>query len=59
VTHPAFAAHGRGGKPRSAGQQAIQRDLIYVEVVEPTRRVTAYGSVIDSSTQDPTYVPAQ
>jgi hypothetical protein len=30
-----------------------------VEVVSGTGRVTAYGSVVDNATQDPTYVPAQ
>ncbi|HJW95668.1 MAG TPA: hypothetical protein VJ901_18780, partial [Thermoanaerobaculia bacterium] len=32
---------------------------ITVEVIGGTGRVTAYGSVIDNDTQDPTYVPAQ
>ena len=31
----------------------------YVQVISGTGRVTAYGSVIDNATQDPTYVPAQ
>ncbi|HYS55417.1 MAG TPA: hypothetical protein VER58_16790 [Thermoanaerobaculia bacterium] len=30
-----------------------------VEVTSGSGRVTAYGSVIDNRTQDPTYVPAQ
>jgi hypothetical protein len=30
-----------------------------VEVTSGAGRVTAYGSVIDNRTQDPTYVPAQ
>jgi hypothetical protein len=32
---------------------------VSVEVIGGTGRVTAYGSVIDGETQDPTYVPAQ
>ena len=32
---------------------------ITVEVISGTGRVTAYGSVVDNDTQDPTYVPAQ
>lgn len=32
---------------------------ITVEVIGGTGRVTAYGSVVDNATQDPTYVPAQ
>ncbi len=32
---------------------------ISVEVTSGTGRVSAYGSVIDNATQDPTYVPAQ
>jgi hypothetical protein len=32
---------------------------ITVEVISGTGRVTAYGSVVDNATQDPTYVPAQ
>jgi len=32
---------------------------VTVEVISGTGRVTAYGSVIDNATQDPTYVPAQ
>jgi len=32
---------------------------ISVEVISGTGRVTAYGSVVDNATQDPTYVPAQ
>ena len=30
-----------------------------VSVTGGTGKVTAYGSVIDNKTQDPTYVPAQ
>jgi hypothetical protein len=32
---------------------------VYVQVIEGPGRITAYGSVIDNDTQDPTYVPAQ
>jgi len=32
---------------------------ISVEVTSGTGRVSAYGSVVDNNTQDPTYVPAQ
>jgi acylphosphatase len=32
---------------------------IAVEVISGSGRVSAYGSVIDNATQDPTYVPAQ
>ena len=32
---------------------------VTVEVISGTGRVTAYGSVVDNATQDPTYVPAQ
>jgi hypothetical protein len=32
---------------------------ITVKVLDGDGRVTAYGSVIDRETQDPTYVPAQ
>jgi hypothetical protein len=32
---------------------------VTVKVLSGTGRVTAYGSVIDAATQDPTYVPAQ
>jgi uncharacterized repeat protein (TIGR01451 family) len=49
-------------------QTAILRDLglsniynarISVRVIDGAGKVTAYGSVIDIQTQDPTYVPAQ
>jgi hypothetical protein len=32
---------------------------VTVKVLSGTGRVTAYGSVIDAATQDPTYVPSQ
>jgi len=38
---------------------AVYNARITVKVISGTGRVTAYGSVIDSITQDPTYVPAQ
>lgn len=38
---------------------AVYNARAVVKVVEGTGRVTAYGSVIDNATADPTYVPAQ
>jgi hypothetical protein len=38
---------------------AIYNARVTVKVVSGTGRVTAYGSAIDLTTQDPTYVPAQ
>jgi hypothetical protein len=38
---------------------ALYNARVTVKVVEGNGRVTAYGSAIDSITQDPTYVPAQ
>lgn len=38
---------------------SIYNARVTVTVVEGTGRVTAYGSVVDNDTQDPTYVPAQ
>jgi uncharacterized repeat protein (TIGR01451 family) len=55
-------------QPNEFRQFGIIRDLglgntynarISVRVLDGTGRVTAYGSVIDMITQDPTYVPAQ
>ncbi|HEU4887760.1 MAG TPA: hypothetical protein VFV49_07745 [Thermoanaerobaculia bacterium] len=40
------------------GQQTYNARLT-VEVIAGTGRVTAYGSVIDNESKDPTYVPAQ
>jgi hypothetical protein len=40
------------------GQQTYNARLT-VEVISGTGRVTAYGSVIDNVSKDPTYVPAQ
>lgn len=40
------------------GQQTYNARLT-VEVISGTGRVTAYGSVIDNESKDPTYVPAQ
>jgi hypothetical protein len=37
----------------------IYNARIAVRVIDGTGRVTAYGSVIDEQTQDPTYVPTQ
>jgi hypothetical protein len=42
----------------SPGEQTYNA-RITVEVVGGTGRVTAYGSVIDNKSKDPTYVPAQ
>lgn len=39
--------------------QPTYNGRISVQVTSGTGRVTAYGSVIDNVTQDPTYVPAQ
>ncbi|HYI09579.1 MAG TPA: hypothetical protein VEK57_10995 [Thermoanaerobaculia bacterium] len=38
---------------------ALYNARVAVKVVSGTGRVTAYGSAIDLTTQDPTYVPAQ
>jgi uncharacterized repeat protein (TIGR01451 family) len=32
---------------------------ISVQVIDGTGKITAYGSIVDQATQDPTYVPAQ
>ena len=40
------------------GKQTYNARLT-VEVISGTGRVTAYGSVIDNESKDPTYVPAQ
>ena len=39
--------------------KAVYNARVTVEVVSGSGRVTAYGSVIDNATLDPTYVPAQ
>jgi hypothetical protein len=39
--------------------QSTYNARVSVEVVSGTGRVTAYGSIIDNGTLDPTYVPAQ
>jgi uncharacterized repeat protein (TIGR01451 family) len=44
---------------KQLGLGAVYNGRISIRVVEGQGRVTAYGSVIDESTQDPTYVPAQ
>jgi BACON domain-containing protein len=41
------------------GQPNTYNARMIVEVTSGSGRVTAYGSVIDNRTQDPTYVPAQ
>jgi uncharacterized repeat protein (TIGR01451 family) len=44
---------------RSLGLGNVYNARVVVRVVGGQGRVAAYGSVIDESTQDPTYVPAQ
>jgi uncharacterized repeat protein (TIGR01451 family) len=44
---------------KELGLGAVYNGRISIRVVEGQGRVTAYGSVIDETTQDPTYVPAQ
>jgi hypothetical protein len=44
---------------RDLGLGNVYNARMTVKVVEGTGRVTAYGSVIDMTTQDPTYVPGQ
>jgi hypothetical protein len=41
------------------GLGTVYNARVTVKVLSGTGRVTAYGSVIDAATQDPTYVPAQ
>lgn len=43
----------------SFGAGTVYNGRVTVSVISGTGRVTAYGSVIDQFTQDPTYVPAQ
>ena len=43
----------------SLGLGALYKTLISVRVIEGQGRVTAYGSVIDNLTADPTFIPAQ
>ncbi len=44
---------------QSLGLGNIYNARINVQVISGTGKITAYGSVIDQTTQDPTYVPAQ
>ena len=44
---------------RALGVGNVYNARITVRVISGEGRVTAYGSVIDETTQDPTYVPAQ
>ena len=44
---------------KSFGLGTVYNARVTVKVLSGSGRVTAYGSVIDSATQDPTYVPAQ
>ena len=41
------------------GFSSVYNGRVAVSVIGGTGRVASYGSVIDSQTQDPTYVPAQ
>ncbi|HWS72248.1 MAG TPA: DUF11 domain-containing protein, partial [Thermoanaerobaculia bacterium] len=43
----------------SLGLGATYNARLSVKVIDGDGKVTAYGSVVDQSTQDPTYVPAQ
>jgi hypothetical protein len=43
----------------SFGLGTVYNARVTVKVISGTGRVTAYGSVIDQITQDPTYVPSQ
>jgi hypothetical protein len=43
----------------SFGAGTVYNGRVTVSVTGGSGRITAYGSVIDQSTQDPTYVPAQ
>jgi len=43
----------------SLGLGATYNARLSIRVLDGDGRVTAYGSVVDQSTQDPTYVPAQ
>jgi hypothetical protein len=43
----------------SFGAGNVYNGRVTVSVTGGTGRVTAYGSVIDQVTQDPTFVPAQ
>jgi uncharacterized repeat protein (TIGR01451 family) len=44
---------------RDFGLGNVYNARVTIRVIEGNGRVTAYGSVIDEQTQDPTYVPAQ
>jgi len=44
---------------RQLGLGNVYNARISIRVIEGDGRVTAYGSIIDELTQDPTYVPAQ
>jgi hypothetical protein len=41
------------------GLQNVYNARVSVKVISGNGTVTAYGSVVDRITQDPTYVPAQ
>ena len=44
---------------QSLGLTNVYNARISVRVIDGDGKVSAYGSVIDQKTQDPTYVPAQ
>lgn len=44
---------------QSLGLGNIYNARISVQVISGTGKITAYGSVIDQVTQDPTYIPAE
>jgi hypothetical protein len=41
------------------GMPTVYNGRVTVQVLSGTGRVSAYGSVIDNRTNDPTFVPAQ
>ena len=48
-----------GSLLKSVGLDGTFNARVTVRAIEGTGRVTAYASVIDAQTNDPTYVPAQ
>jgi hypothetical protein len=44
---------------QSLGLTNVYNARITLRVVDGDGKISAYGSVIDQTTQDPTYVPAQ
>ena len=47
------------GNDGQLAEIVVRRARIAIKVIDGEGRITAYGSVIDMQTQDPTYVPAQ